>query len=142
MPDMLPTQAPDDRPYYSLDLPTNALAPRAARALAVSALAEWDVLNLADDVELVVSELVTNALGVADEVAFTIMFAADTSEVEVSVWDDGAGMPTLTPPAIHAEKGRGLPLVAALAAEWGCSKGFDGIGKTTWAKLGPKPTAA
>ena len=61
MPDMLRTQTPDDRHYYSLDLPPNPLAPRAARALAVSALAQWDALMLADDVELVVSELVTNS---------------------------------------------------------------------------------
>jgi hypothetical protein len=142
MPHILPAQPPDGRPYYSLDLPPNPLAPRAARALALSALAQWDAQMLADDIELVVSELVTNSLGIADEVAFTITFAPDSSEVEISVWDDGAGLPTLTIPATDSEAGRGLPLVNAVAADWGCSTGFGGIGKTTWAKLGPKPTAA
>src|ERR671914_437092 len=143
MSDVLPAgQVLGNWPAYSLDLPPNALAPRAARALAVSALTQWNALVLAEDVELVVSELVTNSLGIAAEIGFTIAFAAETCEVEVAVWDDGAGTPTLTIPASDSVSGRGLQLVDAVAVAWGCSEGLVGIGKKIWARLAPKPTTA
>jgi serine/threonine-protein kinase RsbW len=134
-----PIQVPADSPCRSAIVECDRLAPRTARAIAASALDEWGALPLRDHVELVVSELVTNALGRGSVLAFLIAFHPATCEVEVAVWDDGPGHPRAGRPDPEAESGRGLLIVEARSSAWGCRPGGDGTGKIVWARLGPKP---
>ena len=134
-----PIDLPDDSPHRSAIVECDRVAPRTARAIATSALDEWNMLPIQDDVELVVSELVTNALGQGTMTAFLIVFRSSTHEVEVAVWDDGPGLPQAQQHDPEAESGRSLLIVQARSNSWGCRPGRDGTGKVVWARLGPKP---
>lgn len=90
-----------------------------------------------DDAELCASELVTNAVmhtesGNGGHVTITV--ARDGDVLEVCVADDGADgeVPHVRDEA-SAENGRGILIVAALAAEWGVEAERDGT--TTWFRL-------
>ncbi|MCW2935798.1 MAG: putative anti-sigma regulatory factor, serine/threonine protein kinase [Actinomycetia bacterium] len=77
-----------------------------------------------DDAVLLVSELFGNSLrhsgsGLPGETV-TVTVAARTGVVRVEVTDrSGPGVPELRPACDDAEDGRGLGLVATLAAQWG-----------------------
>lgn len=103
---------------------------------------EWARLELAvmygrlgaaaEDIELIVSELVTNALRAgADYLALAI--DGHHSTVRVAVTDDAPGMPVIQDPLPDAERGRGLQIVAALGFRWGVVLGDRR--KTVWADL-------
>lgn len=134
-----PIDLPGDSPHRSVIVGCDRVAPRTARAIAASALDEWNMLPVQDDIELVVSELVTNALGRGTVIAFLIVFCSGTDEIEVAVWDDGPGLPHAQQQDPEAESGRGLFIVRARSNSWGCRPGRDGTGKVVWARLGPKP---
>jgi anti-sigma regulatory factor (Ser/Thr protein kinase) len=75
--------------------------------------------ELADDAELMTSELVTNAVAHARYLV-TLHVSVQEGQLTVTVTDD-AGRPP-EPTAVRADarpRGRGLFLVAALAADWG-----------------------
>ena len=83
-----------------------------------------------DAIELVVSELVTNAVVHAESpVDLTIRGLGDRTRVEVS--DASTRLPALCPAT--AENCRGMHIVAALATRWGVEV-HDG-GKTVWAEV-------
>ncbi|MFE2509793.1 SpoIIE family protein phosphatase [Streptomyces naganishii] len=125
-------------------LPGSPLAPGSARALVRSAVAEWRGLGaavedrLADEVLVVVSELVTNAVVHAGtDVELVCRLEPETGACVVEVSDhhpsraprEGGAEPRHEPP----EYGRGLHLVAALAEAWGVTY-RTGV-KTVWARL-------
>jgi anti-sigma regulatory factor (Ser/Thr protein kinase) len=101
-------------------------------------LRAWGVPELAERAELVLSELLANAIRYAD--------APDESEIEtryvrlpegvrIEVHDVDSSPPLLLEPAADAERGRGLTLVDALTrGSWGASQ-RDGVGKAVWAVL-------
>ncbi|MEU2878388.1 ATP-binding protein, partial [Streptomyces sp. NPDC007070] len=125
-------------------LPGGPLAPGSARALARATLAEWRgrgltvADRLADDVLVVVSELVTNAVVHAGtDVELILRLEPDTGACVVEVADQH---PSRAPrdhraptPYEPPEYGRGLRLVAALAEAWGITY-RPGV-KTVWARL-------
>ncbi|MDW4907106.1 ATP-binding protein [Streptomyces sp. ADMS] len=88
--------------------------------------------DLVDVVELLVSELVTNAvLHAASRFRLTLSAAHGVLRCEVT--DTGRR----TPQVLNAgatESGRGMFLVDALARRWGCHQ--EGPGKTVWFELG------
>jgi anti-sigma regulatory factor (Ser/Thr protein kinase) len=98
--------------------------------------------ELLADTVAVVAELVGNAVRHADplpggviRVAWRLRSEPDTT-VEVRVTDGGADrqpLPRIASP--EAQDGRGLAIVAALAARWGVER--DGLGQCVWAELGP-----
>lgn len=109
---------------YEADLASPAMARHDLRtALEASGTGGVDV------VELLTSELVTNAVRHAHS---TARVAAELlgNRVRVSVTDDGPGAPTPGRPSPDAESGRGLELVDALALRWGVVP-LD-VGKTVW----------
>jgi anti-sigma regulatory factor (Ser/Thr protein kinase) len=91
---------------------------------------------LVDDVEILVSELVTNAvhatraLGQAAPVRLWLL--ADAARVLIIVWDASPQPPIRAGASTEAESGRGLLLVEALSHQWGTS-GAPAGGKTVWA---------
>jgi anti-sigma regulatory factor (Ser/Thr protein kinase) len=108
----------------------------AARHHARKLAQAWDVPQLADDLELVVSELVTNAVehGItANDRRVAVAYHITASRLRVEVRDAGDGTPAVhdNPPA-EAENGRGLLIVGAVADAWGVIPCV--VGKTTWAE--------
>lgn len=91
-----------------------------------------------DDVLLVSSELVTNAVRATGSVAVQLRIAGPSLYVEV--WDGVPGVPEVRPLDGDAEGGRGLRLVEALATRWGVCRPQAG-GKVVWAEL-PLPADA
>jgi anti-sigma regulatory factor (Ser/Thr protein kinase) len=90
---------------------------------------------LVDDLELVISELVTNAVRHGyGQITMHLEVAPD--RVVVGVQDEGAGQPAPRQPDVSEVNGRGLALVAMLATEWGVRPGPGG-GKVVWCVLTP-----
>ena len=108
---------------------------------------EWRLTALADPVELVVSELATNAVaasrlaGLAP--AIRLWLLADAARVLVLVWDASPRPPARADTGVDAEGGRGLLLVEAVSSRWGWYRDRQGeTGKVVWAELGDRDTAA
>ncbi|MGX1514262.1 ATP-binding protein [Streptomyces collinus] len=118
---------------------SRASAPR-ARAMLHAALSAWgtskDVLDAA---ELVLSELVTNALRVPvpsdRQVGVRIARSLKDGVLRLEVSDAGPGRPEVRAPGDDEIGGRGLLLVEALAQRWGVYERTGGVGKTVWAEL-------
>ncbi|MGP3982263.1 SpoIIE family protein phosphatase [Streptomyces sp. KR80] len=110
-----------------------------ARRLVREQLARWGLGDLVEPTELLVSEVVTNAVRHAhtDQVTLRLVFA-DALLCEVS--DDDREVPTLLHADRDEEYGRGLRVVDALTTEWGTSSRFRG--KTVWFEQALPPSAA
>jgi serine phosphatase RsbU (regulator of sigma subunit) len=107
-----------------------------ARALVREQLAAWHLEAIADTTELLVSELVTNAVRVARDRVRLQLIRVDKLLVEVS--DDNHNLPSLEPAEELGETGRGLNLVTKLAERWGSAR--KAVGKVVWFEL-PMPRA-
>ena len=115
--------------------PLPASASRARRVVEerLAALGRPDLL---DDVSVVVTELVTNAVMHA-RTPIELSVEASGAGVRVEVTDGSRTVPRWTPAAMSATSGRGLILVERTAREWGVEP--HGSGKTVWA-LVDEPT--
>jgi anti-sigma regulatory factor (Ser/Thr protein kinase) len=121
------------RREVAMELEPTAGAPAAARSFVTTMLADWGHGDeLVADAQLVVSELVTNAILHARS-SFAVVASSDESGVRVAVRDRGAGAPELLRPEPHVPSGRGLLVIDAVAAAWGVET--TGEGKTVWAQL-------
>jgi PAS domain S-box-containing protein len=116
----------------SLTIDPEPRAARAARALAVTALRDWALPHVADITELLVSEIVTNAIRYASTHSrLTVRCGEGALYVEVS--DHDSRVPRLLHPTADDEGGRGLQLVSELASSWGARP--TSTGKTVWFQL-------
>ncbi|MEV5811458.1 ATP-binding SpoIIE family protein phosphatase [Streptomyces mutabilis] len=103
-----------------------------ARAAVREQLHGWGLGKLADAAELMVSELVTNAVRHAHARPVELrLVRADTLLCEVD--DDDHELPALRGAGPADETGRGLRVVSTLAREWGASR--TRAGKTVWFEL-------
>ncbi|HKB30489.1 MAG TPA: ATP-binding protein, partial [Streptosporangiaceae bacterium] len=100
----------------------------AARTLVRARLKEWDLADLADTTELLVSELVTNALRYARG-QITVRLVRERTLV-CEVLDDSAALPRLRHAGSDDETGRGLHVVGQLAQRWGTRRTVSG--KVVW----------
>lgn len=110
------------------------------RALAQAVLGEWGVSqDVLEAAELVLSELVTNALRVPvpsdRQVGVRITRSLEDGLLRLEVSDAGSGRPEVLAPSDEVIGGRGLLLVEALTHRWGVEERQGGIGKTVWAEL-------
>lgn len=98
--------------------------------------------ELVGTTELVVTELVTNAIRAGCSGEIVVEFVLHLSVLRVSVQDDAAGHPRVEQPLETDDHGRGLHIIDALVSEWGVAP-VDG-GKQVWADLAVPvgPTAA
>lgn len=133
---VLPTRQPrpigrvDHEERISLD-PLAASVP-AARRFVECALGRWGATEILEDVQLLASELVTNAvLHARTTIELVLTQAQDVVRLEVH--DRRAGLESVTP----VERGRGLQLVEGLTQRWGIVD--DGGGKVVWLEI-PCPT--
>ncbi len=116
---------------------TTSIAPepraaRSARATVLAALDDWGVAEDAFTVELLVSELVTNAIRYAHTPSRLVLRRGQHA-LYVEVSDEDTRVPRLLHPTFDDEGGRGLQLVAELATHWGARP--TRTGKTVWFQL-------
>ncbi|WP_169982655.1 ATP-binding protein [Microbispora sp. H10836] len=134
-----------------------ATAPRRARAFVRCQLRGWELAHLAETAELVVSELVTNAVRATDAVvsppvassmfpvalrtvALRVRVASGRRSLFIEVWDvsDREPVPRGDVEGELGEGGRGLALVGGLARNWGHYPAPD-RGKIVWCELAIVP---
>ncbi|MFC9620380.1 ATP-binding protein [Streptomyces sp. NPDC056930] len=111
-----------------------------ARAVLRAKLGEWRAgQTVCESGELVLSELVTNALRVPVPGDRMVGVRIECRErgglLRLEVSDAGEGRPVVQRPGELDTAGRGLLLVEALAHRWGVDERQAGIGKTVWAEL-------
>ncbi|OQD52473.1 serine/threonine protein phosphatase [Streptomyces phaeoluteigriseus] len=121
--------APSDVAYWFLE-PEDA-APGRARRLARRALVRWGMEDMTDSVELLVSEVVTNAVRYATRPVSLRLLRTDVLRCEVG--DDVPQLPRLRQARATDEGGRGLYLVNRLARRWGATR--LSTGKVVWFEL-------
>lgn len=117
----------------TLDLPQELASVRQARAFVRDRLHAWDLPALVDDAFIVVSELAANAITHANS-CYRIRLVLSEVVLRIEVRDGGTGTPEPQPLSITEEHGRGLLMVAALAASWGIEDAADDH-KVVWADL-------
>ncbi|TKA01676.1 PAS domain S-box protein [Actinacidiphila oryziradicis] len=122
------TLSPDQ--VVSWDLPTDPAAVSTARSLALRQLTHWGLQDLATTSELIVSELVTNAIRHATGPIRLRLIRHQLLTCEVS--DTSNCVPRVRHARTTDEGGRGLLLVAHLSHRRGTRYTPDG--KTVWAE--------
>jgi anti-sigma regulatory factor (Ser/Thr protein kinase) len=126
-------------------LPATTTAPRQARAAIRHALHAWDLDALTSDAELLASELVANAAEHGDGQPINLVIRPHATEgrpgIACEITDTAPPYPARPPSRPDAERGRGLAIVAALAATSGTTASPHG--KTAWFTLTtPDPAPA
>ncbi|MCI2237455.1 SpoIIE family protein phosphatase [Paenibacillus sp. TRM 82003] len=118
----------------ALPLPADVRAVAQSRAFLRTALDAWDAAELLDEAELVLSELVTNALVHTDSATGVLLrYDRAARRLTISVQDRSTRHPRERHADPDALGGRGLGIVEAVADDWGVS--LEGEGKTVWAEL-------
>jgi anti-sigma regulatory factor (Ser/Thr protein kinase) len=127
-------------------LPLAALptAPGVARGHVRVVAGEWGLADLADTAELLVSELVTNAvqasarLRTAGSPVIHLWVTSDRASMVIHVWHASEQMPVRRDADEHEEDGgRGLLLVETLSKDWGTYRKADG--KVVWCLITAEP---
>ncbi|AVH94295.1 phosphatase [Streptomyces sp. WAC00288] len=124
------THALDPNHVATMDLPSDPAAVSGARRFASDVLATWGLDDLSFTTELVVSELVTNAIRYGKSPVQLRLILQSTLTCEVS--DASSTAPHLRRARIYDEGGRGLLLVAQCAERWGTRHSREG--KVIWAE--------
>jgi hypothetical protein len=136
----------------------DARSVRAARDFTTATVQRWGVAQRCEDITIVVSELLTNALRHAlpdssetrPRSSVRLGLLQPGPSVLCAVADPSRRAPVPKDPGLLAETGRGLHVVAALADAWGYTTPSD-IGKVVWAMFstdrappcaGPHPRSA
>jgi anti-sigma regulatory factor (Ser/Thr protein kinase) len=117
---------------------------KTGRTFTRTTLADWRLSSLTDTAELVVSELVTNALrhgvpsahGTVGDHCIRLRLLAQAPFVMCMVTDPGAGIPALRDSGPTEECGRGLNVVESCCVRWGWQS-LDEGGKIVWGLLRP-----
>jgi anti-sigma regulatory factor (Ser/Thr protein kinase) len=108
-----------------------------ARLHARQVLWEWGIGNLGDSAELLVTELIANAVTASREAGrdseVRLWLLSDSAQILILVWDASPRPPVLTDASDEAEHGRGLMLVDAVSEQWGWYPREDSDGKFVWA---------
>ncbi|MCX4437624.1 MULTISPECIES: SpoIIE family protein phosphatase [Streptomyces] len=140
----LPTQAPADdvtlllartrglepAQVASWEVPSDPAAVHTARKAAARQLSQWGLDHLVATVQLIVSELVTNAIRYGGGPICLRLIQHQVLTCEVS--DSNTSHPRPRQPHTIDENGRGLFLVAQLSRRWGSRSATDG--KVVWAE--------
>jgi anti-sigma regulatory factor (Ser/Thr protein kinase) len=115
------------------DFPAESRSVGAAREFVAAAIVRLvpDAKN-GDDAELIVSELVTNAVR-AGARRVRVEVRPHGEQVRIGVSDDAGGWPVPQRPSPEAVSGRGLLLVSAVSDRWGVET--VPLGKQVWAAL-------
>jgi anti-sigma regulatory factor (Ser/Thr protein kinase) len=115
-----------------VDLTDEVTSARRARHWLTDHLEEWGLPDVAPTAELLVSELVTNAVRHAGTTVEVTALVHD-HRLRVEVHDEGEGEPQVERPGTATMGGRGLMIVESVAEDWGWTE--DGDGKVVWFEL-------
>ncbi|MFK4099351.1 SpoIIE family protein phosphatase [Streptomyces sp. NPDC019531] len=126
------TSALDRAKVRTWQLPRDPAAVARARKSASEQVTAWGLGEAAFAAELIVSELVTNAVRYGADPVVLRLIRDSTLICEVS--DGSSTAPHLRRARVFDEGGRGLLLVAQMAERWGSRQ--TATGKTIWAELG------
>jgi hypothetical protein len=141
-----PGPAPLDRSTAerrsALALPFGPRSASTARDFTRTALRQWAMDDLVDDVATAVSELASNALrygqdphaGYTSPPTLWLGAWAQRSHVLCAVSDSSDHAPQVKEPDYLAESGRGLHVIAGLSDAWGWTPRTGG-GKVVWARF-------
>jgi anti-sigma regulatory factor (Ser/Thr protein kinase) len=101
------------------------------RRICAAKLKHWGLSPLIDHAQLLLSELLTNALrhATGDEIVVRLVLGTDVLLLQVN--DGSPGRPRVREAGPDDESGRGMLLVSAIAASWGVSADET----TTWCVL-------
>ena len=124
----------------------DARSVHAARDFTIATLQRWGTAQRCDDIAIVVSELLTNALRHAlpacgqtrPQSAIRLGLLQPGPCVVCAVADPSQAAPIPNDPSLTAETGRGLHVIGALADTWGYTTPSDN-GKVVWAIFSIKP---
>jgi serine phosphatase RsbU (regulator of sigma subunit)/anti-sigma regulatory factor (Ser/Thr protein kinase) len=112
-------------------LPAELTSARKARSLIRRPLRRWGLAELQPIAELLVSELVTNAVRYAQgKIGLRLILEG---ALVCEVLDDSAALPRLRHPDEDDERGRGLQVVSQVAQRWGARRSPSG--KVVWCEL-------
>jgi anti-sigma regulatory factor (Ser/Thr protein kinase) len=116
-----------------------------ARLHARQVLWEWGLSEVEETAELLISELVTNAVqaarAIVSDLPVNVRLSANRDRLLIQVWDSNVQPPLPQVlehgfPEVDAEGGRGLLLVETLSERWGWYPTRNPGGKVTWCELG------
>ncbi|MFJ9742773.1 ATP-binding protein [Streptomyces sp. NPDC101166] len=107
---------------------------RLLRRATAKQLSQWGAPVAADEAELVVTELATNVVRhVGEGVSATLILEVRGDRLRVEVHDKSRVAPSLRAADCDQECGRGLHLLASLAADWGTV--LTAAGKAVWCEM-------
>jgi anti-sigma regulatory factor (Ser/Thr protein kinase) len=110
-----------------------------ARLHARQVLWEWGLCAFSENAELLVSELLTNAIKAslpAERVLpVRLWLSSDRSRLLIQVQDTNRHPPARTRADNDDESGRGLHIVEAISTKWGWHTKEDHSGKIVWALI-------
>ncbi len=106
---------------------------------------EWGLTDLCEAAELVISELVTNAVRASQTIpgslgelpTIQLWLSANQKSVLIQVWDGCDQLPQRQDPGPYDDHGRGLAIVDAVSSNYGAFRLEDANGKIVWAIVGP-----
>lgn len=120
-----------------LELGALAGAVPCARLHARHVLWEWGFGSLGESAELLVSELVTNAVKASRTMTLAspvrLWLVSDSAQILILVWDSSPEPPVRMNTSEEAGNGRGLMLVEAISEQWGWYHQVNNDGKIVWA---------
>ena len=123
--------------YASWTLPPKLTSVREARSVLTEPMKRWDLEDLIPTTELLVSELVTNAVRYSrGDVTFRLV---NEKALVCEVLDTSAALPRLRQANSEDENGRGLQVVRQLSQRWGARR--TATGKVVWCEQ-PLPGSA
>lgn len=118
-----------ERRSARMEFEASFASPRRTRAFVGSTARGWGLGDVGSLAELLVSEVVTNAVEHGTS-GGTVEIMALPAGLRVEVTDRSAGLPELQHPTAQEPTGRGLAIVDQLSRWWGVERGSDG--KTVW----------
>jgi anti-sigma regulatory factor (Ser/Thr protein kinase) len=121
-------------PALRIEVPVDLSAVDGVRTQVVDLAAAWGFTDL-EDLEVVTSELVTNAIVHANSSSVVEVRLVGGDCVEVAVSDTDPEPPVKRIPYEQHTRGLGLHIVDALCEAWGVRQ--DAAGKVVWARVGP-----
>ena len=127
-------------PHAEVTLPGASSSVPTARRFVESILSSWGESELGWTATLLVSELAANC-ALHARTDFTVRVDADgPGRVRLEVSDGSVRLPQQRMFGVESTTGRGLRIVADLAAEWGVDTRPDG--KTVWVLLEDRPAVS
>ncbi|MFI7399003.1 ATP-binding protein [Streptomyces sp. NPDC049541] len=107
---------------------------RLLRKAAITQLSRWGMPVVADEAELLVTELATNVVKhVGEGAPASLILEWRGERLRLEVHDKSQAVPSPASADCAAECGRGLHLLAALAVDWGTV--LTAVGKAVWCEI-------